>query len=601
MIHKIEGKSLPEAFFRKVKKDPKHIMFASKWQGSWREMAAGTALDYCLQTVAGLKALGFSENDKICIFSENREEWILTDYAAQWLGGCTTAIYTTSALSDIEVILNESEAKVLFVSNRSMFQRLGDLSRYEKLETIVFFDEKPRDLASGRIKMLDRSEFLKPAISEDEATELFEKIDEENIAILLYTSGTTGKPKGVVLTQRNIVSNIRQLHDSIPLEGLEVTVSFLPLSHIYERALHSTLLIAGIRIGFAEGIDQLIDNIAEIQPKIMIGVPRIFEKMYIKIQEKLKNAPVHKKLLANWAFSVGLKTVPYRLKNQKIPLYLRLPYAVADALVLKKIREITGGRLEYFVSGGAPLSIEIAEFFFQAGITILEGYGLSETIILAFNRPGRIRFGTVGEPLDETEIRIADDGEILVRGPQIMKGYYQAPEESSRVLLADGWFRTGDIGEFRDGYLRITDRKKEIIITAGGKNVAPQPIENALKADPLVEQVCVVGDRRKYLSLLIVPNLEMCASWGERKGLKLKSLADCAESEALKERVQKLIDDVNESLPSYSTIKYFTLLQEPFTVNGGELTPTLKMKRRVIQERYDAEIDRMYPQEERDY
>jgi len=595
----LNGNNLPEIFYHRVKENPRAAFFSTKRGGEWKDLLAEEALDFVFRSIAGLQKIGFSKGDRICIFSENREEWILTDYAAQWLSGATTAIYTTSAPHDVEHILNSSEAKVLFFSNQEMFDRLGPLDRFPNLKFIVAWGSiDTKEFKSGHVQFLSKDDFLQDPISETEAKELLTKVDPDQMTILLYTSGTTGEPKGVVLSQKNIVANLRQMIMSIPLEDLAQSISFLPLSHIYERSLHSLLLLAGVKIYFAESIDSLIGNIAEVKPNIMIGVPRIFEKIYVKIQEGLRNAPLYKKLIAHFAFMVGTRTLSYRLKDQALPLRLMLCYRLADELVLKKIRQITGGELKYFVSGGAPLSREIASFFFQAGITILEGYGLSETMILSVNRPGRIRLGTVGEPFDGTEVKTDSDGEILVRGPQVMKGYLNAPHATTQVFTNDGWFRTGDIGELSaDGYLTITDRKKELIITAGGKNVAPQPLENQLKKDPLIEQICLIGDQRKYITALIVPNLELCQSWSKHKGLDLESRKDFAHSEELRHHFQKEIDKLNSGLSRYETIKYFQIIDQAFSVYGGELTPTLKLKRRIIQQKYKEKIDEMYRHE----
>jgi long-chain acyl-CoA synthetase len=304
--------------------------------------------------------------------------------------------------------------------------------------------------------------------------------------------------------------------------------------------------------------------------------------------------------LAKLSFQVGQQTLPYRLKDEDIPLALKVPLGVADAIIFRKIRAITGGRLKFFVSGGAPLSKEIAEFFFQMGITIIEGYGLSETMILCVNRPGKIRFGTVGHPFKDTEFKIAEDGEILVRGPQIMKGYFGRPEQTAEVFTADGYFKTGDIGVVdEDGYLSITDRKKEIIITAAGKNIAPQPIENRIKAYPYVEQVCVIGDQKKYLTALIVPNLEICQGLLKSKAQKIpKDLSACCETKLVQEKFQAIVDEVNQELGRYATIKYFKLIPRAFSIEQNEMTPSMKLKRRVIQNNFRSEIDSMYPAEE---
>lgn len=591
-----EGKSLPEIFYNRVLRSPDSSLYFTKRDGQWEETTARQGLDYVFKAVKGLQKLGFQKGDRICIFSENREEWMLTDFASQWLGGATTAIYSTSAYDDIYYILESAKPKVLFVSNSEMMARLQPLRSIKGVEYIVTWDSvDPDQVKSNGIKIISRDEFLSESIDESEAKSLLKEIGPENVAILLYTSGTTGEPKGVQLTQANWVANIHQMSEALPLTELKQTISFLPLSHIYERSIHSVFMNVEIAIWFAESVDKLADNLKEANPDVMIGVPRIFEKIYVKIQEKLRTAPKHKKLLAAFAFAVGKETVPYRLQDQKLPISLAVPQKIADALVFNKIRAVTGGQLRYFISGGAPLSKEIAEFFFQAGITILEGYGTSESMINCVNRPGKIRFGTVGLAFRDTIFKVAEDGELLIKGPQVMKSYYNAPEKTKETMTDDGFYKTGDIGEIdKDGFIRITDRKKELIITAYGKNIAPQPIENALKAEPLIEQVCLIGDQRKYVVALIVPNLELCRSWAESKGINISSRKDCAECKPLREHLQTKIDQINEDLARYEKIKYFDILEDVFSIDGGELTPTLKLKRRVIMDKYQAKIDALY-------
>lgn len=602
---KLSGKTVPALLSQFLQREPHHIVFASKRNGRWIDRSARECFEYIRKAMAGLRALGFQKGDCVCLLAENREEWTLTDWAAQWLGGSTTAIYTTSSTSDIEHILNECEAKFIFCSNQELFEKLGDLGRYPSVKAVVLwddFDGMPKEKAG--VPVLKEKEFLKDSLSVEEASQLALEVDPESRSILLYTSGTTGEPKGVELTQKAFTANIHQMHNAIPLEELSLTMSFLPLSHIYERSLQTTVVLIGIKVCFAESIEKLVENIAEIRPDMMIGVPRVFEKMFVKVQEKLRESSVAKRLVARLSFEIGKRTVPYRLKEEDLPLSLQLPMTLANLLVFKKIRAITGGRLKFFVSGGAPLSKEIAEFFFQMGIVILEGYGLSETMILSVNRPGKIRFGTVGLAFDDTEFKIAEDGEILVRGPQLMKGYFRRPEQTEEVFTEDGFFKTGDIGKLDgEGYLSITDRKKEIIITAAGKNIAPQPIENKIKSFPFAEQVCVIGDQRKYLTALIVPNLEICQSWARSKASgvsgSLKSVRDCVESKAVQDRFQEILDEVNKDLGRYATIKYFRLIDRPFSIEKNELTPSMKLKRRVIQENFRDQIESMYPPEDR--
>lgn len=596
----IKGRTLPECFFNRARREPQREFLFQKVSGQWKATNYQTALDFCLQTVAGLKALQFQSGDKISILAENRMEWILTDYAAHWLGGATAAIYTTTTPDQMAYILNESEAKVMFVSNATLLARLAECRNLTHLKTIVLWDAISNPRGPEGVKVLTREEFLKPAIAMAEAEALLAQVSPGTLAILLYTSGTTGEPKGVMLTHENLVSNIKVILKAIPqVTQDKITLSFLPLSHIYERIIHNAMVLAGLRIHFAESLDKLLETIKEVRPQIMTAVPRIFEKMYAKIMEKIKNAPGFRRTIFFAALKIGKKAFGYRYRKEPMPAWLSAAYQVADRLVFKEIRAVTGGRAELFVSGGAPLSKEIAEFFFQSGFTILEGYGLSETCILSVNRVDRFRFGTVGHPFDDITLKIAEDGEIIVKAPSVMKGYFKKPEATAEVIDGEGWFHTGDIGEQDpDGFFRITDRKKDLIVTAGGKKIAPQPIENALKKDPLLEMACLVGDQMKYVVALVVPNLEMVQGWARHKGISLKSLDDCAVNDELRRHYQKIFDQVNATLPKFSTIKDFKILSRPFSQESGELTPTLKLKRRVVQKHFAAEIASLYPDED---
>lgn len=593
---KILGSTLPECFYRRALRNPQRPLYFTKRLGNWEPMTYGQCLDFVFRAMAGLKRLGFQKGDKIVIFSENRFEWILTDYAAQWLGGATAAIYTTSTPEQIRYILNESEATTLFVSGESLLRKLDGISGLSSLKYVLAYDPVSNRTTPPGTKFVPTDEFLAGSIESAEAEEYLKKISPEDLAVLLYTSGTTGEPKAVMISHRNLVANLNMFVESMPIEEGKVTISFLPLSHIYERAIHNLMVSIGLYVYFAESIEKLLENISEVRPQVMTAVPRIFEKMYTKINERVKNAPFIRRSLFYWAQSVGRRTFPYRYRSEPMPFTLSLLNSIADLLVFKKIRSITGGRAEMFISGGAPISTDIQEFFFRAGFRILEGYGISETCILTVNRMDRFKFGTVGIPFSKTEIKIAEDGEILVKGPQVMRGYYKRPDADKEAFNSEGWYLTGDIGEFdADGFLKITDRKKELIITAGGKNIAPQPIENALKKDSLVEAACLVGDRRKFVTALIVPSWEVARAWGEARGQKWGSLHDAIKSPLLLDRIRAEIEKLNLGLPQYSTIKDFRLIPTPFSIDAGELTPTMKLKRRVIQQKYRDLIDSMYP------
>lgn len=594
----ILGKTLPECFYRRALVHPNFEFYFSKSNGHWKPMTYASALEFLLRTMAGLKRLGFKRGDKIVIFSENRVEWMLTDYAAQWMGGATAAIYTTSSTDQIEYIVNESDAVVVFVSSELMLKRLLAIKKPPQLKSIVAWESIHEKKSLEGAKLILRDEFLNQKMDEKEAEDLLKEVKPEDLAILLYTSGTTGEPKGVQISHRNLVSNLNMFVETMPVKTGQVTISFLPLSHIYERAIHNLMVSIGLKVYFAESMEKLIENIAEVRPEVMTSVPRIFEKMYAKINERIRNAPWLRRKIFYIAQAIGQKTFDYRYKHLPLPLTWQLLYGLADKLVFKKIRDITGGRAKLFISGGAPISVDILNFFFRSGFTILEGYGISETCILAVNRVNGFKFGTVGPVFPGTQIKIAEDGEILVKGPQVMSGYYKRPDADKEAFTSDGWYRTGDIGEMdSDGYLKITDRKKEIIITAAGKNIAPQPIENALKKDSLVEAACVVGDRRKYVTVLLVPNWETVKAWGHSRGVNWNSLQEAAQSEILKSRFKSKIESLNAELPQFSTLKDFRIVDKPFAIDTGELTPTLKLKRRIIQEKYQHLIDAMYPAE----
>lgn len=590
----LPGKTLPETFYLTAKERLDEVLYLTKRGGRWEPLTYRAALDFLLRNLRGLERCGFSAGKKAVIFAENREEWIVTDYAVQWMGGCVAAIYTTSSSEQIEYILNESEAEIAFVSSQALLEKLLQIKNFKFLKTIVVWDAAETSMG-GTPQVVLKRDFCREAMPEDEALRILQRLRPDTLCILLYTSGTTGEPKGVMLTHKNLLANLRSFVEIIPLDAGKVTMSFLPLSHIYERILHQYFVFCGIQIYFAESVDKLIENLSEARPHLMICVPRIFEKMYMRIVEKMRNAPALRKHLFFKAFWVGRKTISRRARGQKPYFPWNLLYWLADFLVFKKVRKLTGGRVEIFISGGAPLSQEINEFFFSAGFTILEGYGLSEACILSVNRPHAIRFGTVGVALPQVEFRIAEDGEILARGPMIMEGYYKKPEATVEAIDSKGWFHTGDIGEIdSEGYLKITDRKKELIVLAAGKKVPPQPIENTLKADPMIENACLIGDRRHFISALIVPNFDLCKTWGQSRGINLASLKDCVENADLQAHFQKKIDDLNASLPRYSTIKEFRLLPAPFQIESGELTPTLKLKRRVINEKFKTVIDAMY-------
>jgi long-chain acyl-CoA synthetase len=421
-------------------------------------------------------------------------------------------------------------------------------------------------------------------------------VQPDDLATFIYTSGTTGTPKGVMLTHRNIASNVSSGLSVLHLQPSFVVLSFLPLSHSFERTVDYCYFLTGCTIAYAESVAVVAQNMAEVKPHVFVSVPRVYEKVYSKVQEGVAaGSPIKQKLFA-WAVGLGRTALPYRLKRQKPPGLLGLQLGLADKLVFSKIKARLGGRFEFAISGGAPLARDIAEFFWGAGLPIYEGYGLSETSpVISVSTREHVKMGAVGQPIPGVEVRIAEDGEILSKGPNIMKGYWGMEKETAEVIDGEGWFHTGDIGEVdSEGFLRITDRKKELIINAYGKNVAPAPIENSLKGSRFIGQAVVIGDRRKFLSALLVPDFEALKPWAEKQGIATGGNEQLIADPRVKELIGKEVTAVNANLAGFEKIVAWELLPNEFTLETGEITPTLKVKRRVVNQKYGDVIDRLY-------
>jgi long-chain acyl-CoA synthetase len=424
----------------------------------------------------------------------------------------------------------------------------------------------------------------------------------EDLATFIYTSGTTGKPKGVMLTHGNIASNVEASLERLDIRGGHTALSFLPLSHSFERTVDYLYFYRGLTIAYAESVQTVAKNIAEVRPHMFVSVPRIYEKILAKLRETVATAPALRRKIFHWAEAVGRECLEHRLRRVRPPGLLGVRLALADRLVFRKIRAVLGGRFDYAVSGGAPLPRDVAEFFWAAGVEIYEGYGLSETSpVLTVNPRGAARLGTVGPPIPGVEIEIAADGEILARGPNIMRGYHNLPQETAEAIDEKGWFHTGDIGQLDEaGYLMITDRKKEILVNAYGKNVAPAPIEGALKSSRFIEQAVVIGDRRKFLSALLVPDFEHLAVEARKMGLSTNDRTALLVQPRVRELYEREVAAVNEGLARYEQIRKFDLLPAEFTIEGGEITPTMKIKRRVVTEKYGEVIDALYGEDSAD-
>ncbi|HSL23058.1 MAG TPA: AMP-dependent synthetase/ligase [Vicinamibacterales bacterium] len=549
----------------------------------------------------GLAAMGLQRGERVVIMSETRPEWIVADLAILTAGGVSVPIYPTLSAVQAQYLAQDSGARYAFVSSRDQAAKLQQVRHaLPALEVIILFE--PHDQTGGSMLGIEEVAARGHArlVAEWGAAREFKErartIDPGDLATIIYTSGTTGEPKGVMLTHRNIIANVRSCHHVLPMSPADIGLSFLPLSHAFERTVAYICLSQGVSIAYAEGVDTLARDLRLARPTLMTGVPRVFEKFQSRVLEGVAEQPAIKRRLFLWAKQLGERRAR-ALRARRAPPPRGVLDAIAERLVYSQVRARMGGRLKYLVSGSAPLAPQVGEFFYAIGIPIVEGYGLTETApVLTVNPLAAPRFGTVGPAIPEVEIRIADDGEILARGPNIMTGYYNKPEATRAVLDPDGWFHTGDIGELdADGFLRITDRKKDLIVTSGGKKLAPQPIETRMKEHPLVAECVLIGERRRYPALLIVPDFAAL----ERRLKDLGRHAD-EDRETLVGRpdvvalYQELVDGLNRGLAQFEKIKKIALLPREFGISTGELTPTMKVRRRTVEDTWRAVIEGLY-------
>ncbi|MGC8901650.1 MAG: AMP-dependent synthetase/ligase [bacterium] len=594
-------KSIPDMFFSQVQRYKDRALQMYKKDGKWLTISWNQVKDIVELVGLGLIGLGLDPKDTVALLSENRPEWAHADLGITSAGGINVPIYATNTPQQVEYIVNDAETKYIFVSNKLQLEKVMKVkANLKKLQKIIIFEQLDANPAPDLIITLEE---LKKIGANQKNRKIIEErytqIQPDDVLTIIYTSGTTGDPKGAMLTHKNILSNCEDVSSYVPMNDTYVALSFLPLSHVLERmAGYYAMIFHGATIAYAESIDKLVENMAEVKPHIMISVPRVYEKMYARIIEGVESGPPLKKKIFYWAVDVGKQTMPYRLSGKALPVGLSFKYAIAKKLVFSKIKNILGGRLIFFVSGGAPLSKELGEFFYAADVAIVEGYGLTETSpVLTVNPYGRMKFGTAGKPIPNCEIKIAPDGEILARGPMIMKGYFKKPEATAEAIEKDGFFHTGDIGFLdNEGYLHITDRKKDLIVTAGGKNIAPQPIENALKMNRYIEQVAMIGDKKPYCVALIVPKFEAIESYAKQNNIAYANRKELVEHPKIIELIQNAVDSLNATLAKYETIKKIKILPNEFSQETGELTPTLKVKRRVIMEKYKDIIEELYAQ-----
>ena len=598
-MEKVPFRSIPDLLRDQAAKLDARLAVKFRKQGNWVTLSYAQFYNRALMVARGLRKLGIRPGDKVAILSENRAGWIIADMGILSAGAVTVPVYPTNTPEQIEYTLNHSDARIVFISGKWQYRKLLKVKdAIPMVQLVVSFERFLGEPGLPLTTFYQLSEIDDP-VTEQERAELeavVDAIEPESLATIIYTSGTTGIPRGAMLTHRNILFDVFATMEKIAVLGDdEVFLSFLPLSHVLERTTGYYLPVAkGAMIAFADSIEKIAENMLEIQPSIMVCVPRLFEKIHSRIYEHVHQLSLYKRKLFRTVLSIGRAWVQAHYVDKKVPLMLALQHAIADRIVFSKLRRRFGDNLRFCSSGGAPLDPAINEFFWSIGVPILEGYGLTETSpVVCANTFAELRFGSVGTPLDGTEVTVADDGEILVRGPQVMMGYYKEEAETLEVLR-DGWFRTGDIGRIEGRYVFITDRKKELIVTAGGKNVAPQPIENLLKRDKYISQAYVCGDRRPYLTALLVPTLEKLLEFAREQKITYNDLEELVVHEPVRELYRQRVEAVNADLAHYETIKNFVLLPRDFTLETGELTPTLKLKRRVIAERYKDAIERMY-------
>ncbi len=590
--------TIPALFARQAAAFGSKTLFLATPDGASRSMTWQEVAQDVLALAGFLLSQRVETGDRVLILSENRPEWGLADLAIQSVGAWTVPLYPTLPAGEVSLIARDCQPVVAIVSTDEQAQKLLETrAQAPSLRTIIIVEGTPQQgagvfrwaeaLAQGR----EGGPAAQQAIEARRC-----RMQPEDTATVIYTSGTTGEPKGVMLSHRNFLSNVQACLQVVSITGDDLHLSFLPLCHVFERMAGWYLMLSvGATISYARNMDTIPEDMRRGRPTIMLGVPRFFEKLHAKIQEGVRQAAPWKRRMAQWAFGVGKRVVAHRQRGRRIPPGLWLQRSLADRLVYSKVKAGLGGRLRFFVSGSAPLSKEIGEFFYGLGVVILEGYGLTETSpVIAVNRPETPRFGSVGPLVPGVEVRIAEDGEILTRGPHVMQGYYRKPEATAAALV-DGWFHTGDIGRLDEqGCLMVTDRKKDLIKTAGGKFIAPQKLERLFAADPYISQVLVYGDRRPYCVALIVPNLEQLRRYAQEQEIAARSLQELVRDRRVVDFYWARVEAAQRDLAGFERVKKIALLDQEFSQAGGELTPTLKAKRGVIAARYEPLLNSLY-------
>ncbi len=587
-------RTIPGLFLGAVETYDKPDAFLHKKSGRYVAVSHRQALDAVRKTACGLLSLGLVKGDRVALLSENRLEWMIADLAILSAGCVNVPIYPTLPANQVEYILADAEVRAAFVSGPVQYAKIAPLRpRLSNLQHVFSFDA-----VEGEADVLALDQVVRRG-EETPAREVFddrvETVGANDVASIIYTSGTTGDPKGAVLTHSNFVSNVLSCTEAFRIESSDSCLSFLPLSHAFERTGgYYAPLFKGVTIAYAENFNSVGENLREVRPTFIISVPRFFEKLYERINDQISKETGTRRRLFAWAVRAGAAYMRETIEK-RLTVSTRFRRLAADALVLKKIRARTGGRLRFCVSGAAPLSPEVAEFFWAIGLPLLEGYGTTEASpALSLNTLDAFKIGSVGRPLPQVEFRIAEDGEILARGPNIMQGYFKRPDLTAEVIRG-GWYYTGDVGHVdTDGFVFITDRKKDLIVTSGGKNVAPQLIERVLKTSDLISEVLILGDKRRFISAIIVPNFQKLEAFADAAGIEYGRREDLVRDPAVIRKFDEEVKAKCGQLAGFERVRKFVLRDRPFTVEDGDLTPTLKVKRRVVEKKHAKDIDELY-------
>jgi long-chain acyl-CoA synthetase len=593
-----EPTTLPELFERAAKEYALEDSLNYKSDGEWKPISSAEIVERAENIALGLYSLGLRKGDRAAILAPNSPEWTLVDAGCQFAGVIDVPIYTTLSAESVRYIIDDSAARILFLNDREAYERINTaIENCVSVEKFVLFDATGID--NDKIISLNELEKKGTELKQQNpklSSELKNAVQSDDIATLIYTSGTTGEPKGVMLTHANLISNVLDASEKYLFFGVDVSLSVLPLSHVFERTGMYVYIRYGMRVHYAESIEKVPENLKEVRPTIFIGVPRIFEKVFERARFTASQAGRVNEMIFDWAIDVAKEYARAVASGQPVPISLTAKHSVADKIVYTKLRDFFGGNLRFCITGGAALPDEIFLIFTGAGISIMQGYGLTETSpVISSNNPSAVKVGTVGKPIRNVSVRIAADGEIEVKGPGVMRGYYHKEDATKRAFTDDGWFRTGDIGhQDEEGFLVITDRKKELFKTSGGKYIAPSPIEQMLRASRFISQAVLVGNERKFPAALIVPNFEMLESYAKLKELDIKTHEEFCHHPRILDLFTRQIEAMTPTLSQFEKIKKFALLEHELTVENGELTPTLKVKRRVIDEKYRDLIDEIY-------